>query len=113
MAANAPSGTNPHTTGTDFFIMPAFSAAIFSQVPPKSAVWSRPMEVIAQMSGLTMFVESNRPPSPTSTTAASTLASANAQNARSVIYSKNDGYAALSEGSKILVGNFPEGAYAK
>ena len=48
-----------------------------------------------------MLVESNLPPSPTSTTAASTFASAKAANARTVIYSKNDGYDALSEGLKM------------
>ena len=64
----------PTTTGTDGFIMPAFSPAIFSIVSPRNSVCSRSIVIITLARGRTTFVESSRPPSPVSYTAKSTSA---------------------------------------
>ena len=59
------------TTGTLDFIIPAFSAAIFSNVSPNKFIWSKLMFVIKDTFGLITFVESNLPPKPTSIIATS------------------------------------------
>ena len=63
---------SPITTGTPFLMMSAFSEAIFSSVSPRNCVWSGLMLVIMQRSGVMMFVQSSRPPNPTSMMATST-----------------------------------------
>ena len=60
------------TAGTPRLKMPAFSRAIASTRFPRNCMWSRPMRATAATSGVTALVASKRPPSPTSTTAAST-----------------------------------------
>jgi len=72
-------------------MMPAFSAAIRSIVSPSTCWWSRPMEVITEASGVTMFVASRRPPSPVSQTTTSTPASTKAIKAITVVNSKKVG----------------------
>ena len=69
-------------------MMPAFSRAIAVSVEPSRSVWSRLTGVMTETSGSTTLVASSRPPSPTSTTASSTPASANTQNAIAVSTSK-------------------------
>ena len=59
----------PIITGTPFLIIPAFSVAIASKVLPKKFVWSKPILVIVLIIGVTIFVESKRPPNPVSITA--------------------------------------------
>ena len=82
---------SPITTGTPGLIMPAFSPAISSSVFPKNCVWSKLMLVMTQSSGVMMFVQSSRPPSPTSTTAMSTFFSAKYLKASAVVSSKKEG----------------------
>ena len=78
------------TVRTPSFTIPAFSRAISAIVPPSRSVWSSPMGVIAQTRGRIMLVESNRPPSPHSTTARSTRRSLKYTKARAVSTSKNE-----------------------
>ncbi len=54
--------------------------------------------VMTTTSGATTFVESSRPPIPTSTTATSTAARSMARNAITVAASKNDGASASTWG---------------
>ena len=68
--------------------MPAFSDAISSSESPRYSTWSRATLVTAVASGAMTLVESSRPPSPTSTTARSTPASAKQRNASAVVASK-------------------------
>ena len=49
--------------------MPAFSMAISSKVSPSTRTWSLPMDVITDTQGVTMLVESRRPPKPVSNAA--------------------------------------------
>ena len=60
--------------GVFSFIMPPFSAAIFSTVSPRYSVCSSSIGPIQETKGLITFVASRRPPSPTSKTAASSFA---------------------------------------
>ena len=75
-------------TGVFSFIIPAFSSAIFSMVLPRISIWSIEIEVITIRSGLITFVESNRPPSPVSMTATSTLCLLKWFSAMTVVVSK-------------------------
>lgn len=60
----------PMTQGMPFLMTPDFSAAICSTVSPITSMWSRPIDVIAEQTGLsTIFVASNFPPIPHSRTA--------------------------------------------
>ena len=52
--------------GIFFFMIPAFSQAIYSNVLPRTFTWSNPIDVIAVAIGVIKFVASNLPPSPTS-----------------------------------------------
>ena len=65
-------------------MMPAFSAAISAIVSPRYSAWSTPIGVITATAASTTLVASHRPPIPTSMTAMSTGASANAANAIAV-----------------------------
>ena len=80
------------TTGIPGFMIPAFSLAIFSRVFPRSAIWSKEIFVITEAKGVIMFVESRRPPSPTSITAISTWLSAKYLKAIATVISKKDGF---------------------
>lgn len=71
ISARGPACVTPLTTGTRGLTIPAFWNAIASAVVPSCAVWSSPTDVITLTSGRQTFVLSNRPPSPTSTTATS------------------------------------------
>jgi hypothetical protein len=62
-------------------MIPAFSVAISSIVSPRYFWWSSPIGVSTTTSPRTTLVQSQTPPIPTSTAAASTGASANAANA--------------------------------
>ena len=53
-------------------MIPALLAAISSRESPSQAQWSRPTGVMTSTSEGTTLVESQVPPSPTSTTATST-----------------------------------------
>ncbi len=55
-------------------MMPAFSCAMASRLPPSRSTWSQPMLVITLTSGVTTLVLSKRPPRPVSITAMSTCA---------------------------------------
>jgi len=68
--------------------MPALASAMSARVSPSHSVWSSPIGVMTQGTGLDDVVASSAPPSPTSTTATSTGASANAANAMAVVTSK-------------------------
>ena len=59
-------------TGTPGLMMPAFSRAIAASVLPSWRMWSKLIDVITLTAGRQTFVESSRPPRPTSSTAAST-----------------------------------------
>ena len=54
-------------------------------------MWSNDMFVMTLSIGVMMFVQSSRPPSPTSMTAMSTSASLKYSKAMAVVSSKNDG----------------------
>ena len=60
------------TTTWPGLMMPAFSRAISSIVEPSHFVWSRAIGVMTATLASMTFVASQRPPMPTSTTAAST-----------------------------------------
>ena len=60
-------------TGTPGLMMPAFSAAMAASVSPNCLTWSKLMLVMIDTHGVQTLVESSRPPSPTSSTAALTL----------------------------------------
>ena len=70
--------------------MPAFSTAISSSVSPRYLAWSIATGVTTATCPSATLVASQVPPMPTSTTATSTGASANAAKAIPVITSKND-----------------------
>ena len=76
------------SAGTPSLKIPAFSRAISGRVSPRSAVWSRPIEVIPVTSGWHTLVQSSRPPRPVSSTATSTAFSAKCRKATAVITSK-------------------------
>ena len=59
-------------------MMPDFSLAMPRTSVPRYSAWSRPIGVITATAPSATLVASHRPPSPTSITAASTGASANA-----------------------------------
>lgn len=86
-----PAAVTPHTTGTPGLMMPAFWYAIASSVFPSWAVWSMPTDVTTDTSGAHTFVLSNRPPRPTSTTAASHRRWAKCRKPTAVPISKNVG----------------------
>ena len=69
--------------------IPAFSVAISASVVPSSGTWSSPTGSRTQVPACTTLVASQLPPSPTSSTATSTGASANAAKAIPVSTSKN------------------------
>ena len=71
-------------------MIPALLAAISSRESPSQAQWSRPTGVMTSTSEATTLVESQVPPSPTSTTATSTGWSAKAASAMTVRTSKKD-----------------------
>ena len=71
-------------------MMPAFSAAISSTVPPSSLVWSSEIGVMIATTPSATFVESCRPPTPTSSTITSTGVSAKIAKAMPVRTSKKD-----------------------
>ena len=62
-------------TAVFFLIIPAFSFAISSNEFPNKLVWSYPILVIIDISGLIILVLSNRPPKPVSIIAISTFSS--------------------------------------
>ncbi len=66
IAERAEGFVSPMTTMPFFFIMPAFSQATCLRVSPRYSVWSRPMDVITETSGLKTFVASSLPPMPVS-----------------------------------------------
>ena len=70
-------------------MMPHFSAAIFSTVSPRMAVCSKPMFATTQTSGAGMtFVESMRPPRPTSSETMSHCSCTKYKKAMAVMISK-------------------------
>ena len=69
-------------------MIPAFSAAISSIVPPRTAVWSRPIDVTAATGASAALAASNRPPSPVSISAKSAPRRAKWRNAMAVMNSK-------------------------
>jgi hypothetical protein len=69
-------------------MMPALAQAMSSIVSPSHSVWSSPIGVITQTPASITLVASSSPPRPTSTTAMSTGASANAAYAIAVVMSK-------------------------
>ena len=83
---------SPITTGICCFMIPAFSPAIRASVLPRNCMWSKLMLVISDNIGVIMFVQSRRPPSPTSMTATSTCCSLKYKKASAVVNSKNDGW---------------------
>ena len=70
--------------------MPAFSVAISSIVSPSHCMWSIATGMITATWPSATLVASHRPPMPTSITATSTGASANAANIMPVSTSKKD-----------------------
>ena len=92
------SGSCGHdTTGAPGFTMPAFSRAMAANVEPSSFVWSRPMRATTVTSGASMtFVESRRPPKPTSSTTMSHSRRANCTSATAVISSNSVGWSPVS-----------------
>ena len=74
----------PSTQGLPGRMMAAFSPAMASSVSPRIFVWSSPMPVTAHATVGTAVVASQRPPRPTSSTAASTPACANMTMAAAV-----------------------------
>ena len=82
---------SPITTGTLCLIIPAFCAAIKGRVSPKISIWSQPILVITERSGVIMLVESNLPPRPTSIIAISTCSRAKISKANATVISKNEG----------------------
>jgi hypothetical protein len=80
------------TTGTPALMMPAFSLATSGRVGPQELdVVQGHVRQHHDVGFETTFVASSRPPSPTSTTAVSTPASAMARNAMAVVASKKEG----------------------
>ena len=79
------------THGTPGLIIPAFSRAIFASVLPKNSVWSMPILVMTDRTGVSTFVLSSLPPKPVSITAISTFCCTKYQNPRAVMVSKNEG----------------------
>ena len=71
-------------------MMPAFSAAISSTVLPSSRVWSMEIGVMTATTPSATFVQSSRPPTPTSRTITSTGVSAKTAKAIPVSTSKKD-----------------------
>jgi hypothetical protein len=69
-------------------MMPALAQAMSSMVSPSHSVWSSPIGVITLTPASSTLVASSSPPMPTSITAMSTGASANAANAMAVVMSK-------------------------
>ncbi len=65
-------------------MMPAFSPAMPAMSSPRYSTWSMLIGVITATGALTTLVASQRPPNPTSITATSIGASANAANAIAV-----------------------------
>ena len=70
-------------------MMPAFSRAMAATSVPSRWVWSRSIGVTTETPASATLVASQVPPSPTSTTATSIGASANAAYAMAVMISKN------------------------
>ncbi len=81
---------SPITTGVFDLIIPAFSKAISAKLLPKNCVWSNPIFVITDSIGEIIFVESRRPPKPTSIIAKSTFCLAKCSNAIPTVISKKD-----------------------
>ena len=80
------------TTADPGLTMPAFSPAMAASVVPSSFVWSRPMRAMTAASGASMtFVESRRPPRPTSSTTMSQPWRAKCTSATAVISSNSVG----------------------
>ena len=65
-------------------MMPAFSRAMPARSEPRYSTWSTPIGPTTATRASATFVASQVPPRPTSSTAASTGASANAANAMPV-----------------------------
>ena len=85
------------TTADPGFTMPAFSPAMAASVVPSSFVWSRPMRAMTAASGASMaFVESRRPPRPTSSTTISQPRRAKCTSATAVISSNSVGWSAIA-----------------
>ena len=78
------------TTVAPSLMIPDFSEAISTTVCPRNRSWSSAIGVTTATSPSATLVESQLPPRPTSMTATSTGASANAANAITVNTSKND-----------------------
>ena len=73
------------TTGQPGLMMPAFSAAISSTRSPRKASWSSEIGMMTETAGFSItLVASKRPPSPTSTIAASAGFSENSTNMAAV-----------------------------
>ena len=77
-------------------MIPDFSAAMWPLVGPANSLWSMPMLVMTATCASHTLVASQRPSSPTSTTATSTARSANQRNAAAVVVSKYDGRTPVS-----------------
>ena len=78
-STRAAAGSCPASTAVaPGLMMPAFSDVTFSSESPRMWVWSRPMGDTTETCGVATDVASQLPPSPTSTTATSTGASAKA-----------------------------------
>ena len=82
---------SPTTTGIPCLMIPDFSIAMSSSELPRNCVWSILMLVMTDKIGMMMFVQSRRPPMPTSITAISTCLSAKYLKAMAVVTSKKDG----------------------
>ena len=78
-----------------FFIIPDFSIAIFLSDDPNISWWSNPIFVINVINGLTIFVESNLPPNPTSIMANFILCFLKYPKANAKVTSKNEGFILL------------------
>ncbi len=85
------------TTVVPAFTMPAFSCAMASGVSPSKSVWSSPIRTITHASGASMmFVESRRPPRPTSQTTMSHPLRAKYSKATAVMSSNSVGCSPIS-----------------
>ena len=94
MTATRSGAVSPTTAMLPGLTMPALSRAIPSRVGPSTSVWSKLMFVSTATIPSTTLVESHVPPSPTSTTAASTASSENQWRAAAVSSSKRVGRSA-------------------
>ena len=86
--ATSAGSVSPITAALAGLMMPAFSRAMSASVGPANSLWSMPMLVTTATWASTTLVASQRPSSPTSTTATSTAMSENQRRAAAVTASK-------------------------